>query len=124
MLPAYILMVLMAALFGFLISKQSNDFQSGLASSREVDYATCLTGNDTRKVLADLLIAAGQGTVNADDTFSFTLLDLNTQRYLLEIEKVRASDSTLRDYIVHQLPQKDCTPLLKGEPAKIPTTTR
>ena len=120
---AWLLIVMMGAMGMLGLAKTIHDQQR---DRRAADYNNCLTGNDTRRVISDLIAIALQNNDEFDyrSIPSFANLPPEMKQYLIDLSDLQRqgqSTEAIRDYVRSQLPQRNCEPLLDGKPFTVPS---
>lgn len=114
-LLAYVLIVSMAVAGFFIQHTQSSKIER---ARRETTYQTCLSGNDSRAILSDLLtLAINQPAVDYSKFSAYTDLDPNLKKFLSQVAAYQGTpeaSGAIRDYIKERLPQRDCATYLAG----------
>lgn len=120
-LAAFLFVVLVGA-YGLYAEHQNSDRDR--ENARRIDYTSCLTANDSRKTLADLisLTVTDAPPFDYSRVASFAAIDVTMQNFLKDLSTFNTTNSgssreAMRKYANERLPQRDCNPLLDGKPA-------
>lgn len=113
---AYVVLCVATAYALYLTRRHSEQLNRQAITDQ---YLTCLSSNDTRMVLADLLaLSATQPPPDYTKVPSFDALDPETKAFLLDVTNRSRSGGAdteaanrLREFVREKLPQRDCKAL-------------